>query len=51
MCVFSSLDNSHAKHSPLCFSCSERNSDDLALIYEELVHIKALQHLSTMVSD
>ncbi|XP_073237204.1 rap guanine nucleotide exchange factor 4-like [Porites lutea] len=30
-------------------SCSERNSDDLALIYEELVHIKALQHLSTMV--
>jgi len=28
---------------------SERNSDDLALIYEELLHIKALQHLSTMV--
>ncbi|XP_068744447.1 rap guanine nucleotide exchange factor 4-like isoform X2 [Montipora capricornis] len=29
-------------------SC-DRNSDDLALIYEELVHIKALQHLSTTI--
>lgn len=28
---------------------SERTADDLELIYEELMHIKALSHLSTMV--
>jgi len=28
---------------------SERTSEDLATIYEELVHIKALSHLSSMV--
>ncbi|KAL9966161.1 hypothetical protein ACROYT_G024197 [Oculina patagonica] len=28
---------------------NERTQDDLSLIYDELVHIKAFQHLSTMV--
>ena len=27
----------------------ERSVDDLEIIYEELLHIKALAHLSTMV--
>ena len=27
----------------------DRTQDDLSLIYDELVHIKAFQHLSTMV--
>lgn len=32
------------------FSPSERTADDLEIIYEELLHIKALSHLSTTVS-
>ena len=32
------------------FRSTDRTEDDLSLIYDELVHIKALQHLSTMVS-
>lgn len=32
------------------FSPSERTADDLEFIYEELLHIKALSHLSTTVS-
>lgn len=31
-------------------SPSERTADDLEIIYEELLHIKALSHLSTTVS-
>lgn len=31
-------------------SPAERTSDDLEIIYEELLHIKALSHLSTTVS-
>ena len=27
----------------------DRTQDDLSLIYDELMHIKAFQHLSTMV--
>ena len=27
----------------------ERTPDDLSLIYDELMHVKALQYLSTMV--
>lgn len=34
----------------LLFSPSERTADDLEIIYEELLHIKALTHLSTTVS-
>lgn len=37
-----------------CFllsSPSERTADDLEIIYEELLHIKALSHLSTTVSE
>jgi len=30
-------------------SSHERTSEDLEIIYEELLHIKALSHLSTMV--
>jgi len=30
-------------------SASERSTEDLELIYDELLHIKALSHLSTMV--
>ena len=33
----------------LHFSSMDRTQDDLSLIYDELVHIKAFQHLSTMV--
>ena len=33
----------------LCFSPQERTVEDLETIYEELLHIKALSHLSTMV--
>lgn len=32
------------------FRPSERTADDLEIIYEELLHIKALSHLSTTVS-
>lgn len=32
-------------------SPSERTADDLEIIYEELLHIKALSHLSTTVSE
>jgi len=35
----------------LTFRSCNRTPDDLALIYEELLHIKALHHLSTTVSD
>lgn len=31
------------------FSPHERTLEDLEIIYEELLHIKALSHLSTMV--
>lgn len=31
-------------------SPAERTADDLEIIYEELLHIKALSHLSTTVS-
>lgn len=31
-------------------SPSERTADDLEIIYEELLHIKALSHLSNTVS-
>lgn len=34
----------------MCFSPSERTADDLEVIHEELLHIKALSHLSTTVS-
>lgn len=34
----------------LFYSPSERTADDLEIIYEELLHIKALSHLSTTVS-
>lgn len=34
----------------LFFSPAERTADDLEIIYEELLHIKALSHLSTTVS-
>lgn len=33
----------------LRFSSMDRTQDDLSLIYDELMHIKAFQHLSTMV--
>ena len=33
----------------LRFSSMDRTHDDLSLIYDELMHIKAFQHLSIMV--
>lgn len=33
----------------ICYRPHERMSEDLEIIYEELLHIKALSHLSTMV--
>ncbi|VDM96472.1 unnamed protein product [Thelazia callipaeda] len=33
----------------LCKSPSERTLEELELVYEELLHVKALAHLSTMV--
>ena len=35
--------------SNFCDSPHERTVEDLEIIYEELLHIKALSHLSTMV--
>uniref|UniRef100_A0A914S6D2 Cyclic nucleotide-binding domain-containing protein n=1 Tax=Parascaris equorum TaxID=6256 RepID=A0A914S6D2_PAREQ len=32
-----------------CTTSSERTAEELELVYEELLHVKALAHLSTMV--
>lgn len=33
------------------FSPSQRSAEDLEVIYEELLHVKAAAHLSTSVSE
>ena len=41
--------NHKQRYQKLYFRPHERTVEDLEIIYEELLHIKALSHLSTMV--
>ena len=49
VCLNLNLLNSKIKQNLSFISAHERSVEDLEIIYEELLHIKALSHLSTMV--